>query len=200
MDLIVKNLDIPYVVSRIKKRYRVFIKTITILLQKDSYRFSFVKKYIKSVFESPLDTFDGNRHKLNINLTKGILLREAERKVKFEKTNNPAPLPQIQEIKDSVSGNVNEKLTTGGVVEVRGYNLKIEGTDDSCGLWFVAENGAQTKAEVIVENKPSKIIAMIPTLPNGNYQVKVATQYSNSMRLLKSPKMFIYPKVLIVEN
>jgi len=82
---------------------------------------------ISGVFESALDTFDGNRHKLNINLTKGILLRNAERNVKFEKTNTPAPLPQIQEVKDSVSQTVNERLTARGVVEVRGYNLKIDG-------------------------------------------------------------------------
>lgn len=155
---------------------------------------------ISGVFESPLDTFDGNRHKLNVNLTKGLLLREAERKVKFEKTNNPAPLPQIQEIRDSISGAVNEKLTAKGVVELRGYNLKIEGTDDSCGLWFVAENGTQTKAGVIIENKPSKIIAMIPELPDGSYQLKVVTQFSNSLRLLKTPKLFVYPKILVVRN
>jgi hypothetical protein len=29
-----------------------------------------------------LDNFDGNRHKLNINLSKGTLLREAEKKGK----------------------------------------------------------------------------------------------------------------------
>ncbi|MDR2145895.1 MAG: DUF4469 domain-containing protein, partial [Tannerella sp.] len=110
---------------------------------------------ISGVFESPLDTFDGNRHKLNINLTKGTLLRKAEREVKFEKTNTAAALPNIQEVKDSVSNTVNERLTQRGVVEVRGYNLKIDGDSPACGLWFIDQNGAETKAEVIVENKPS---------------------------------------------
>jgi hypothetical protein len=155
---------------------------------------------ISGVFETPLDTFDGNRHKLNINLTKGILLRDVERKVKFEKTTNPTPLPQIQELRDSVSGTVNEKLTANGVVELRGYNLKITGDLPVCGLWFVSDSGAETKAEVIIENKPSKIIAMIPALSNGNYQVKVVTQFAGSGILLKTPKMFIYPKNLSVLN
>jgi len=153
---------------------------------------------ISGVFESPMDSFDGNRHKLNINLTKGVLLREAEKNVKFEKTNSPAPQPQIQEVKDSVSGKVNEKLTAGGVVELRGYNLKIEGNDPSCGLWFVAENGQETKSGVLIDNRPSKIIAIIPELTDGNYQVKVATQFSGGGKFLLVPKVFVYPKNLLV--
>ena len=153
---------------------------------------------ISGVFESPLDVFDGNRHKLNINLTKGVLLRETEKDVKFEKTNTVTPLPQIQEVKDSISGTVNETLTPNGVVEVRGYNLKIEGDDPTCGLWFVNSNGTETKANVFIENKPSKIIAMIPALANGNYQVKVVTQYVSNHKFLKTPKLFIYPKNLVI--
>ena len=153
---------------------------------------------ISGVFESPLDGFDGNRHKLNINLTKGVLLREAEKSVKFEKTSTTIPLPQIQEVKDSISGAVNETLTPNGVVEVRGYNLKIEGDDPACGLWFVAANGTETKAVTFIENKPSRIIAMIPALAHGNYQVKVVSQYSNGIKLLRTPKLFIYPKTLTV--
>jgi hypothetical protein len=153
---------------------------------------------ISGVFESPLDVFNGNRHKLNINLTKGVLLRETEKDVKFEKTNTVTPLPQIQEVKDSISGAVNETLTANGVVEVRGYNLKIEGDDPACGLWFVADNGTETKADVLIENKPSRIIAMIPALPAGKYQVKVVTQYIGNQKFLKTPKQFIYPKNLVV--
>jgi hypothetical protein len=149
---------------------------------------------ISGVFESPLDTFDGNRHKLNLNLTKGVVLREAEKRVKPVKTNTSTPLPQIQEVKDSVSGSVNELLTAGGVVEVRGYNLKIEGGNPACGLWFVA-GGAEIKAGTVIENKPSRIIAMIPAMAAGTYQIKVVTQFTGG-KLLKTPKVFVYPKDL----
>ena len=155
---------------------------------------------ISGVFEGPLDTFDGNRHKLNINLTKGTLLRKTEKEVRFEKTNPASALPNIQEIKDSVSGTVNEKLTRNGVMEVRGYNLKVDGPDPACGLWFVAEDGAETKAAILVENKPSRIIAIIPDLPAGNWQVKVVTQFTGSVKFLKTPKVFTFPKSLAVEN
>ena len=155
---------------------------------------------ISGVFESAMDSFDGNRHKLNINLTKGILLRNAEKNVKLEKTAARAPQPTIQEVRDSVSGVVNERLTASGVVELRGYNLRIDGDNPACGLWFVDENGTETKATVIVENKPSRIMAMIPALNAGSYQVKVVTQYTGSAALLKTPKMMVFPKNLTVEN
>jgi hypothetical protein len=153
---------------------------------------------ISGVFESPLDAFDPNRHKLNINLTKGTLLRKAEKEIKLEKTNTVAALPNIQEVKDSISGTVNEKLTPKGVAEIRGYHLKIDGTDPTCGLWFVSGDGTETKAEVLVENKPSRIIAMLPDLPAGNYHVKVVTQHSGGGTFVKTPKVFVYPKVLTV--
>jgi nucleoid DNA-binding protein len=153
---------------------------------------------ISGVFESPLDNFDANRHKLNINLTKGILLRKAEREVKFQKTNAVAALPNIQEVRDSISNTVNDRLTKRGVVELRGYNLKIEGSDAACGLWFVSDSGAETKAEVLIENKPSRIIAMIPDLPNGHCQVKIVSQFSGGGTFLRTPKIFVYPKTLVV--
>ena len=151
---------------------------------------------ISGVFESPMDSFDGNRHKLNINLTKGLKLREIESKVKFEKTNAASPQPQIQEVKDSVSGKVNEILTRKGVVEVRGYNLKVEGDNPNCGLWFVTEEGKEFKANVIIENKPSKIMAMLPEIDGNKVQVKVVTQYTGSGTMVKNPKVFLYQKQL----
>jgi len=149
---------------------------------------------ISGVFDSPLDSFDPNRHKLNINVTKGHVLRETEKNVKLEKTNVPSPMPQIQEVKDSISGLVNERITSGGVIEIRGYNLRIEGENPKCGLWFVDDSGNETKAETIIENKPSRLLAMVPELKAANYQVKVVTQHKGSGTLLKEPKTFIYQK------
>ena len=153
---------------------------------------------ISGVFEGSLDSFDGNRHKLNVNLTKGLRLREAEKKVKLEKTTAAPLLPLIQEVKDSISGRVNEVLTVNGVLEVRGNNLRIEGDDPTCGLWFINENGEEFKAETIVENKPSRIIAIIPELRRETHQVKVVTQFMGSSKFLKVPRMVIHTKNLLV--
>ena len=153
---------------------------------------------ISGVFEGPMDSFDGSRHKLNINLTKGTLLREVEKRVKFEKTTAVTPMPLIQEVKDSISGSYNDKLTPGGVIEIRGNTLKIEGDMPECGLWFVFEDGTETKASVFIENKPARIIAMIPVLSAGEYHVKIVTQFSGGGKPLKTQKTCTFTKTLSV--
>ena len=155
---------------------------------------------VSGVFESPSDSFDANRHKLNINLSRGVLLRNAEKTVKFEKTNAPAPQPNILEVKDSMTGSVNEKLTAKGVVEMYGYNLKIEGNDPACGLWFINDAGNETKVERIIKNKPTRIIALIPDLDKGDYRIKIVTRFSNGGKPLKMPKTFVYPQKFRIEG
>jgi len=153
---------------------------------------------ISGVFEGPMDVFDGGRHKLNVNLSKGVLLRDAETKVKFEKTNAIAPTPSIQEVKDVVSGKTNEILTPGGVVQLWGSNLKIVGDNEDVGLWFVPKTGEAIKATVLVTNKPASVIAMIPELAKGEYSVKVVTQFPGGGALLKIPRVSLFNKMLLV--
>jgi hypothetical protein len=148
------------------------------------------------VFDSPDDHFDENSHKVNINLAKGTLLRDTEKRVPVEKINISSPQPRIVEIKDIFSGKRNELLTSNGAVIIRGHNIKLTGDDPSCGLWFVGNN-TEIKAEIISENKPSTLIAVIPTLEKGQYQLKVVTQYSSS-KMLKTTKICVYPVVLTV--
>ena len=72
------------------------------------------------------------------------------------------------------------------------------GEDKSCGLWFLGDGGSEFKAETIIENKPARIIAMIPNLKGDVYRVKVVTQYTGGGKFIKTPKTFIYPKKLLV--
>jgi hypothetical protein len=153
---------------------------------------------ISGVFDGAMDTFDPRRHKLHVNVSKGTLLREVEKEVKLSKVNVPSPQPQILEVKDSVSGQVDEVLTAGGAVEINGIHIKLAGNKETVGLWFVAEDGTETQAVTIITNMPMQVIALIPSLTVGDiYQVKVVTQYSGS-RDLKEPKTTIYAKPLQV--
>lgn len=151
---------------------------------------------ISGVFDNPDDIFDTNRHKVNINLTKGTLLRDTEKRVPVEKISISGPQPRIVEVKDIFSGKKNELLTSNGAVIIRGHNIKLTGDDPSCGLWFIGNN-TEIKAEIISENKPSTLIAVIPTLDKGQYQLKVVTQYSSS-KMLKTTKVYVYPVALTV--
>jgi hypothetical protein len=152
---------------------------------------------ISGTFESPLDSFDPERHKLNINITKGSLLRDIEKTVPFEKMNASASGPRIREVKDIVSGEINRQLTPGGVIEIRGNNIKLSGNDAECGVWFVPETDTPKKAEIIATNKPSVVLAMVPALPAGPYKLKIVTRYSGA-RDWKTPKAFVFSAGFVV--
>jgi hypothetical protein len=152
---------------------------------------------ISGVFEGILDTFDPNRHKLHVTIHNGTLLRDAEKNIKLTKENTPTPQPQILEVKDSVSGKVDEILTAGGAVEINGINIKIVGDNAAVGLYFVDDYSTETKAATIVQNKPGSIIALIPTLYPYKYRIKIVTQYSGG-KDLKEPKTTVYSKIFEV--
>ena len=152
---------------------------------------------ISGVFEGPLDSFDPNRHRLYVNLAKGTILRDAETQVALSKTDAMVSQPHILEVKDAISDTVNKMLTPGGVLQLWGSGIKIDGAEDECGLWFVPATGAPIRATVLVQNKPSSIIAAIPALPAGTYTLKVVTRFSGG-KLLKQPKVCLFDKPLTV--
>ena len=152
---------------------------------------------ISGVFDGGADNFDHKRHKVNVKFNKGVLIRNTEAKIILEKTVAIAPQLQILEVKDSVSGKVNERLTSGGVLEVWGNNIKIAGDYPECGLYFVPESGEALKALVIAQNKPSSLIIAIPSLAAGTYTLELVTQFTNG-HLLKLPRTCYFNKMLIV--
>ena len=152
---------------------------------------------ISGVFEGAADNFDHKRHKVNVKFIKGLLIRNAEAMIIPEKTGAIAPQLQILEVKDSVSGKVNERLTPGGVLEVWGNNIKIAGDHPECGLYFVPESGEAVKVQVIAQNKPSSLILAIPKLTASTYTLTLVTQFTNG-HLLKLPRTCYFNKMLIV--
>jgi len=152
---------------------------------------------ISGVFEGAVDNFDHKRHKVNVKFNKGILIRNAEAMIIPEKTGAIAPQLQILEVKDSVSGKVNERLTPGGVLEVWGNNIKIAGDHPECGLYFVPESGKAVKVQIIVQNKPLSLIIAIPKLTAGTYTLKLVTQFTHS-HMIKLPRTCFFNKTLFV--
>ena len=152
---------------------------------------------ISGVFNGANDSFDKKRHTVNLNLTAGTLLRDAVTKVKCEKTEAASTDPYITEVADIVSGKVNEVLTKGGVVQLTGSRLKFDAKDAAQGIFFVPETGNPVRASVIAENKPSRVMAIIPAdLAAGTYYIEVRTKYANATKQLKTLKVGRFAKPL----
>ncbi|EMB28833.1 DNA-binding domain-containing protein [Treponema denticola] len=154
---------------------------------------------ISGVFDGANDSFDKKRHTVNLNITAGTLLRDAVTKVKCEKTEGASTDPYITEVTDIVTGAVNTTLTKGGVVQLVGSRLKFDAKDEAQGIFFVPETGEAVRAAIIAENKPARLMAIIPAdLPAGTYYIEVRSKYSGGGTKLKTVKKGSFGKPLTV--
>ncbi len=132
---------------------------------------------IAGKFDNANDTFDPSRHKLNYNLSFTKSIREKAAKIKTHKVVTPENGPVITAIRYSVSGLIDGTLSAGSTLEITGVRLKVFTEMDDNGVYFVARDGAGHKAATLVENKPSRLIALLPPLPGGTYTLEVRTNF-----------------------
>jgi hypothetical protein len=92
----------------------------------------------------------------------------------------------ISEVIDLHTGSINEALSVGGVVEVRGIGLKVASEPArsvQSGIYFVSDsdNSVRIKSNLIIVNEPRTIKANIPdTLASGGkYFIEIVTQLSS---------------------
>ena len=192
----VKSHDLKSVVSKMKKGSTSDTNAIAIITsffeaieeitgegESISTDLIHTKFSIQGVFNGANDTFDPKRHTLRLNVTASKNFKKALSNITLEKTTAPDVSVQLLEVKDSVSGSINQNITSEGVVEIVGNMLKIDGSDPSNGIFFVASDGTVNKVVTIIENKPSRLIAIIPTLKAGTYTLRVTTQYNGGTPL-----------------
>jgi len=100
----------------------------------------------------------------------------------------------IAEAKDEATGLVDEAVTAGNLLTVRGYGLKIEGDEansNDTGLFFEPETGGQPiKAVIIAVNEPRTLKVVVPQYLNTGtkYRLVLVTQSSakNGAAVLKN--------------
>ena len=154
---------------------------------------------ISGVFDGANDSFDKKRHTVNLNITAGTALKAALGKIKCEKTGTASTDPYINEVKDVVSGTINTTLTKGGVVQITGSRLKFDQKDTAQGIFFVPETGTPVRAAVIAENKPARLMAIIPAdLEAGTYYIEVRTKILEGNKSGKTLKTGRFNKALTV--
>ena len=154
---------------------------------------------ISGVFDGVSDNFDSSRHSVKANISAGTRTRQSAKKVKTQKTTVPDPIPLITEVSDTLSNTVNDIITGGGVIQIRGSRLKILPEETNNGIFLIDDKGVETKLTTIVDNKPSRLIVMLPaTLEGGTYSLEVRTSFSSSGRPAKNLKTGRFSKDLYV--
>lgn len=154
---------------------------------------------ISGVFAGMSDTFDKSRHNVSLNINAGTKLREAVKSIKTEKVDGVSTNPLITEATDVVSGLVNVSLTPGGVLRLTGSRLKFFPADETQGVFLVSESGSEVRCAVVAENKPARVMVMIPQdIASGTYYAEVRTKLDSSGKSVKTLKVGHFTKPLTV--
>lgn len=141
---------------------------------------------LRGVFTNINDRYDSNRHHAKINLQASTRLKKILSELEFTKTEASKPAPTLQDFKDIASDTHNDTLTAAGVGHIMGSRLKVDTEDAIQGVFFIAENGTETKATTYIRNKPSELIFMIPGgLASGEYALEVRTVFRGTKELKK---------------
>ena len=155
---------------------------------------------VRGVFDSRNETFNPAKHSILFRFNQGDLLRKEIPNVKVQIMGVGESGIVISHVVDSKTGSVNDLLTPGGALKIKGGKLKIAGDHPDVGVSFEDESGNIVKVDErdLIVNKPSELMVHIPALPAGRYQLGIRNQYVGSAQLLKEPRYAVYEKILTV--
>ena len=138
---------------------------------------------VAGVFINEEDTFDRERHSVNLNVQLSDALQAAEAFITPQKIEADKTAPVITQVYDVASDSKNTALTVGQPVKILGKQLRIDSADPQQGVFFVhANNGKETRGEVYSDNMPKKLTVTVPAkLSPGSYTIKVRTVINNKL-------------------
>lgn len=129
---------------------------------------------ISGVFTDQTDSFDRSRHYVRLNVNPGSRIGEIAEELPVEKVAAVKVQPTLEIFKDFGSDTQNETLTPGGAAEIRGSHLKVDPEAADQGVFFIAADGTETKADMLMRNMPAHLMFMVPGgLVSGEYDVEV---------------------------
>ncbi len=136
------------------------------------------------VFINHEDGFDSKRHAIKINLNPGKRLSEAVQNIELKKVEITSPKPVLQQFINLKSNVLNESFAPGQIASIKGSLLKFDLDDSQQGIFFVADDGTETKVQNVVKNKPSELLFFVPeSIISGVFQVEVRTIFQNTKKL-----------------
>jgi hypothetical protein len=144
--------------------------------------------------------FDPSVHKVTLDIVPSAEMRQALTEVGVEVLGVKDSGAYIGLVIDKTTGAIDDKIAPGDDICIKGYKLKVLPNDDAnVGVFFVNAAGTAVQAsQRLIQNDPKVLIARVPTLPAGQYTLRVVTRYSTSSRLLKTPRKIDYERLLTV--
>ena len=142
---------------------------------------------ITGVFTNQADSFDKSRHAIKLNVNAGTALKEAAAQAKAQKTEASPTDPYITSVTDKVTGD-SSSVKAGTIMEITGSRLKFDATDAEQGVFVLTASG-EVRCEPVIENKPARLLVMLPaTIEAGEFTVEVRTRLDSSRKPTKTLK------------
>lgn len=144
--------------------------------------------------------YDPAIHKLTLDIVPSDLMRANLGQVGIEVLGKKGDVGRIGTVIDTLTGLANGHITPNEDIQIDGDRIRINGSDSSVGIFFVSEDGKTVTPVTrrLTLNAPSRIIARVPALADGNYTLRIVTQYTQGTTLLKTPRTIEYGRSLVV--
>jgi hypothetical protein len=148
------------------------------------------KPSIKGNFKDLDDQFNASRHTLSVSLSKGNEWDKRLKAAKVQKKVRPPVRPQMVQFLDVISQTRNQKITPGGIGELRGLHLKFNPDGPGEGIFLLNEaTGESHKVQHLASIEPKKLVFLIPNLVPGTYQLEVKTSLAGGTDRLKTANL-----------
>ena len=155
---------------------------------------------IKGVFNGTDDDFDTEKHSILFDFSQGMEMRKKLKNLSVKILGMADMSAKITQVTDIFTGSVNNIITPGKNLRIKGSKIKIKGDSKDNGVFFVNQTSLiRTKVDDagVILNKPSELIIIIPELEEGEYKLFFSSQYTGSV-LLKKPRTIEFEKPLFL--
>ena len=143
----------------------------------------------KGIIENSV--WNPEKNSIVINFQTGKNLREEITKTSVEILGEKADMMQVSDMWDLKSGLRDGTMSRGYGFGMKGRNLKVFGDDEAVGIYWVSELGLEEKLldYQLTLNEPSELHFNVPQdLAEGNYTLRITTQYNRTTKGLKTPR------------
>lgn len=153
------------IIDRLQAGYRVNTRLVNFGLS------------IQGTFNGADDSFESSRHTLNVTTTATTVARQTLRtSAQMKKGEAQIVMPNPEAYFDFGNQSANRLLTPNNPGQLTGRRLKFDPEDDAQGVFFIASDGTETKASLVMRNKPAELMFMVPAgLAAGEYTLEVRT-------------------------
>jgi hypothetical protein len=193
-----KDADVHHTI--LEKHVNLFLAEIARQLVKGrtvTNEYFSIQPKIKGLFDTERSPVDPVKHSADFTFQKQKGFRSALQKIEIRIDGAAAQGGAITRVEDVDSGEVNARLSPGGIVKITGVKLRISGDAERTGLYFVREEGgARVRFNgKFSKNDPSGLEFVVPQLEAGRWRIEIMTQYSSASTLLNEPRVVVSPFV-----